>query len=864
MLLATVLAGCKASLEPARSPVGAGPSVVRQMVFPSGLRVVAERDATSPVVGLFLVVDGGSASDPMGKEGLAHVVEHLSFRSRPFARSSFRRLLERAYAAEWNANTTMDATLYEEFGPASALSELLRLEGMRMLAPVANLMPEMLADELRVVRDELAARNETGFSGDVLASLQRAVFPPGHPYARPSLGTVASLASIQASDVSGFIKAHYQPANMTLVIVGDIDLATVDRTLEGVLPAELLHRPGLGRRMPVPAPVPEPPAPPPTRLSRTVGRVAHPEIWIAWSLPRAVDRDIQLVQMLKEEADTRLWDGEDDDIFAVDARVLPGKEATMLAVRVELSQGDHPEKSLERVLARARAVWIEKQWGNDDERFTPRKTWALGNLFETENLVRRGRERALTTHFTQNAGTFAEGIDRLVNLENTTFTQYVHQYLAPERARAIYVASASEGGVAPARPIGKYAVGEEDTSPLSIDEARLHDLAPGPGAGAYQRLSFANGLDVVIGRRDAASMVAVDFLFRGGYATAAQPAAAYLASLFTHGYAAGRPEPEAVPRGRSTFDKTQYAFEGVARGVGEMLSTMGYVARATTVDTDDWTRLRARRTRESAEVAEYRRYIRALLEGYSQGLLPTARELAAATPQAALAWLNVNRVPNNGTLVIIGDVDPAEVERLARAEFGAWSMGRSSPPTVLAAGPRRAGLQVSSSSLPNATQTHVRLGCILPATTTASELSRRDVVARLVEVRVADVVYQQTGSAPDVVAEARVLHGGTSYLEVSTAVERDGLATTVAAMTQSLRSLGEVPIDPITLAWAKLRAARARTLAYSTNAQIARAVMDTANLGFPLESLDHAAQYIAATTAKDVQDDVRACMTESR
>src|SRR5262249_55209991 len=54
----------------------------------SGLRLIVEEDHSSPVVGVVAVVGVGSSSDPQGKEGLAHFVEHLSFRSRPDAKSS--------------------------------------------------------------------------------------------------------------------------------------------------------------------------------------------------------------------------------------------------------------------------------------------------------------------------------------------------------------------------------------------------------------------------------------------------------------------------------------------------------------------------------------------------------------------------------------------------------------------------------------------------------------------------------------------------------------------------------------------------------------------------------------------------------
>src|SRR5438067_473859 len=83
------------------------------------------------------VVRSGSSSDPKGKEGLAHYVEHLAFQSRPFGDQSFADLLDVAGAVDRNAATDFDSTTFYEIGPASALRELLRAEAVRMVIPVS-------------------------------------------------------------------------------------------------------------------------------------------------------------------------------------------------------------------------------------------------------------------------------------------------------------------------------------------------------------------------------------------------------------------------------------------------------------------------------------------------------------------------------------------------------------------------------------------------------------------------------------------------------------------------------------------------------------------------------------------------------
>jgi len=212
---------------------------MRDMRFPSGLRVLAEADSRSPVVALVLVVGAGSSSDPVGKEGLAHYIEHLAFRSRPFGKESVAKMLDKSGAGQWNAFTGFDSTVYFEMGPKESLGTLLQLEGNRMANPVARLAPETLPVELNVVRNELRQRGETGFAGEMFASMQSLLFPTSHPYARSVGGTHSSLSNITVDDVTAFLGKHYRPDNMTLLIIGDVDLQSIGTLVDHELSRKL-------------------------------------------------------------------------------------------------------------------------------------------------------------------------------------------------------------------------------------------------------------------------------------------------------------------------------------------------------------------------------------------------------------------------------------------------------------------------------------------------------------------------------------------------------------------------------------------------------------------------------------------------
>src|ERR1700734_340593 len=155
VLLAVLVCACGASPAPRALIMRDVSFPLRDLHFPSGLRVIVEEDHRATVVGVFSLVGAGSTSDPPGKEGLAHYVEHLAFRSRPDGKNSVWSLIERAGAGAWNASTSLDETLYWDVGPKEALPSLLLLEGVRLLAPVSNITPEVAGVELQVVRNEL-------------------------------------------------------------------------------------------------------------------------------------------------------------------------------------------------------------------------------------------------------------------------------------------------------------------------------------------------------------------------------------------------------------------------------------------------------------------------------------------------------------------------------------------------------------------------------------------------------------------------------------------------------------------------------------------------------------------------------------
>ena len=102
-------------------------------------------------------------------------------------------------------------------------------------------MPAFSAEEFAKLKKQIAgdlqrAMESTDFRAD--QAFAEMVFPAGHPnYAPPTKEFIAAVEAAKLEDVKAFHAAFYGPAQATLVVVGDIDVAAlkadVAKTFEG-------------------------------------------------------------------------------------------------------------------------------------------------------------------------------------------------------------------------------------------------------------------------------------------------------------------------------------------------------------------------------------------------------------------------------------------------------------------------------------------------------------------------------------------------------------------------------------------------------------------------------------------------------
>ncbi|WP_394850863.1 insulinase family protein [Pendulispora brunnea] len=497
-------------------------------------------------------------------------------------------------------------------------------------------------------------------------------------------------------------------------------------------------------------------------------------------------------------------------------------------------------------------------------------------LLETEDIVRHGTTRALTTHFTKNPATYLRSVDKVLELKSSKLIDYAEKYLARDRARAVLFMPAPGGARADAKSIGSQQLGEEDALPLRVDTERLAAIAPSPVPNGYRQFSLSNGLQVVIVRRDGSPTASVQLSMRGGFGAAESPAAAQVAAMLMQPprwNAHGSPAEFGGQMQRTlNQDKMHYALDGAAGNVGMMIAILAETVPGSYVTSDSFRRLRNYRVpylklaERKPEAAASRAFRSSLFAGHPYGRPVTADEIGESSEGAADDWIHGTHVARNALLAVVGEIDPAEVEKIVRSEFGDWEAGQGAAPVPPAYEPprRKAAsavpeINVLVTERPGATQAQIQLGCILPAVHRALDDDQHDVAAQLVQTRLGEALRERAGVTYGIRANAFVLRGGTAFLEIRGAVERDALSTALTTVRDALRQVGDKTASENELAWAKLRAARLHTTQYVTNRNVTRAILNRVNLGFPIETLNSTAADIGATTPERVRDDIHAC-----
>lgn len=198
----------------------------------NGLTVILHEDHAVPRVYMSLRFNVGSARETPGRTGFAHLFEHLMFEgSAHVPEGKFDQWLEAA-GGENNAYTSEDETYYYEEVPSNSIELPLFLDSDRMGFFADKLVDNVVDKQRDIVKNERRQSYENRPWGRADLLLPEALWPKGHPYSWPVIGSMADLSAASIEDVRNFYTKWYAPENAVLVVVGDFKTKEMMKLVE--------------------------------------------------------------------------------------------------------------------------------------------------------------------------------------------------------------------------------------------------------------------------------------------------------------------------------------------------------------------------------------------------------------------------------------------------------------------------------------------------------------------------------------------------------------------------------------------------------------------------------------------------------
>ncbi len=187
--------------------------------LPSGITVVTDHVPSVDSAALGIWVKAGTRDEPTGQSGVAHLVEHTSFRR---TKSRSNRKIAREFedvGAYSNAYTTKEETCYY----VRTLSE----HTDRVMSTLADVVFHPVFDASDIEKERSIITEEIRSYEDEAEELifdlgERQLFG-NHPLGAPIVGTVESIVDITATDVRRFHRDHYHGRSLVITASGNVD-----------------------------------------------------------------------------------------------------------------------------------------------------------------------------------------------------------------------------------------------------------------------------------------------------------------------------------------------------------------------------------------------------------------------------------------------------------------------------------------------------------------------------------------------------------------------------------------------------------------------------------------------------------------
>ncbi|MBU6483561.1 MAG: insulinase family protein [Betaproteobacteria bacterium] len=830
----------------------------------NGLRVVIVRDTLAPTVTTQMTYLAGGYETPPGFPGTAHALEHMMFRDSKGLTGAQLNEITGKMGGDNNAFTTNDATQFSFAAPAAYLDLALRIEAGRMRGA-------LLSDkDWRLEKGAIEQEVSGDISDPGFLAFEQAenLLYAGTGYAEDPLGTRPSFDRTTPTTLRRFYDAWYRPNNAIYVIVGDVDpqatLAEV-KALFGSIPS----RPTPSRKPVVLGPV----------KAQTIARTTPAgtgTVQFLYRMPGLESPDNAAAQVLLDvlnnprSALSEL--AAQGKVLSADAGLQPFKRGGIGIVEVGFAKSGDPQRARAR-LDRVVGALLERGVPSDLVEAAKRSELAQFEFNKNSaTSVASAWSQALAWQGLDSPEAAEEQIQRVTAAD---VDRVARQYLRPNGRITIVLTPDPDGK----RPPNSSGFGGSESF---AGDDKLDVALPDWAAKALSRLvmphwtldptqmKLENGITLIVQPETVSKTVTVvghvDHDAGLQEPKGQEGVGRLLASLFDYGTAtldrsAFHKALDAIAASESGGDDFSLAVPSIDFDRGMQLLADNELHPALPEQAFAIQRqILARALAGELESPQYR-----MLRALRQGLLPAGdphlREATPATVDAltlndARGYLADTYRPDLTTIVVVGDVSPAQAKATVTRYFGAWKAHGAKPDVIAPKVPiNPPGYTVVPN--PYASQDQVLMGQMLDL-----DLRNPDRYA----LELGNDVLGGNGFASRLMQDIRVRHGyaydarsgmqfdrSRSTFYVRYGSDPDRVAATDALVLANIKAMQQTPVNDKELTNARQYQIRSIPLEVASVDRIARSLLTWSYLGEPLDQPMVAAKSYLDLTAQQVQ-----------
>jgi zinc protease len=202
---------------------------VDKHVFNNGMVLLTMEDHSTPSVSLEIWFHVGSKNEHPGMTGISHLFEHLMFMGTDkMGPEEYSKIIQKN-GGICNAYTSYDMTVFQEDFGKDQLESILDMESDRLQHLKIN--EKNFLTERSVIVEERGFRVDNSQFADVLEQLYANAWE-AHPYQWMVTGWKADIENLTLRQCQEYFKTYYNPANVVMVIVGDVKTPEVIKAVD--------------------------------------------------------------------------------------------------------------------------------------------------------------------------------------------------------------------------------------------------------------------------------------------------------------------------------------------------------------------------------------------------------------------------------------------------------------------------------------------------------------------------------------------------------------------------------------------------------------------------------------------------------